>query len=586
MKHLLTLWAALWLGTALHAQIQAPDLRCANTQFNGDVILEWNLPTNTCGSQFNGYRIYVSSDPTQPFVLLTIVTNPAQTTFTHTGANGTNTTWYYYMTTDLICPGEVPLQSVTLDNRPPDVTEIDYVTVNDAGHVEIHWIPNPAPETQSYVILREGASGFNAIDTVFGRLASVYEDVNASPAASPVRYTIVAMDQCGNVGLVNNDPHQTLRLTGEQDPCDRTVLLEWNPYENWPTGVINHQIWVSINGGAPQFIDYIGDTTRYRYTGLNDGEQLTFYITAVRRGGSTRSASSRFRLSANVVMPQSELYLERVTVNAQNQAELTWYWDAAADLETYTILRADSVFNLSPLQVMPATPPLQSINLFTDTSAQTNATSYFYQITSTDSCGGTITSNTANTIHLSGAGRLNFVNELEWTHFQMPFGEVLDYTVYRLENGQETQLATLNFLETRYEDEIDGRRAADQSACYVVEARVRTAFPNGRTAQITSRSNTFCVRQPTRIRVPNAFIPRGNSPEFKPLIVFGEAIEYRMSIFNRWGTMVYQTSNPAQGWNGDYNGQAAPQGIYTYRIEVTQAEGEQLIEQGSVMLIR
>lgn len=586
MKHLLTLLATLWLSTALLAQIQAPDLRCATTQFNGDVNLEWTLPTNTCGTQFNGYRIYVSSDPTQPFTLLTIITNAAQTTYTHTNANGTNNTWYYYMTTDLVCPGEIPLQSVTLDNRPPDVTEIDYVTINDDGYVEIHWIPNPAPETQSYIILREGASGFNAIDTVVGRLQSAYEDRTASPTDGPVRYTIVAMDQCGNVGLVNNDPHQTLHLTSEQDPCDRTVLLQWNAYQNWPTGVSNHQIWVSIDGAAPQFVAYIGDTTRHLYTGVNDGEQLTFYITAVRRGSSVRSASSRVRLSANVVMPQSELYLEQVTVNPQNQVELSWYWDAAADLQTYTLLRADSIFNFAPLQVLPATPPLQPNMSYTDTSALTSATTYHYQLSTTDSCGGIITSNPINTIHLTGEGRLSFVNQLQWTPFQMPYGEVLDYRVYRIENGQETLLGTLNFLETTFEDEIDGRRAADQSACYVVEARVRTVFPNGRTAQFNSRSNTFCVRQPTRIRVPNAFAPRGNNPEFKPLIVFGEAIEYRMMVFNRWGAMVYLTNNPDQGWNGEYNGQAAAQGMYTYRIEVTEAEGQQLVEQGSVLLLR
>ena len=166
MKTIFSLCIGIFLSLSLSAQINPPDLLCVTTLFNGDVELTWDLPTNTCGSTFNGYRVYISNDPTQPFNLLTIVTNPTQTTYTHTNANGTNITWYYYLTTDLVCPNEIPVQSVTLDNRQPDVTEIDYVTVNDAGNIELHWLQNASPETFGYIILWETTSGFVAIDRI------------------------------------------------------------------------------------------------------------------------------------------------------------------------------------------------------------------------------------------------------------------------------------------------------------------------------------------------------------------------------------------------------------------------------------
>ena len=185
MKTIFSLCIGISLSLSLSAQINPPDLLCVTTLFNGDIELTWDLPTNTCGSTFNGYRVYISNDPTQPFNLLTIITNPNQTTYTHANANGTNVTWYYYLTTDLVCPNEIPLQSVTLNNRPPEVTEIDYVTVNDAGNIELHWLENTSPETFGYIIFWESNSGFVAIDTVVGRSITNYEHAGADPAVDP-----------------------------------------------------------------------------------------------------------------------------------------------------------------------------------------------------------------------------------------------------------------------------------------------------------------------------------------------------------------------------------------------------------------
>lgn len=586
MKTIFSLCIGIFLSLSLSAQINPPDLLCVTTLFNGDVELTWDLPTNTCGSTFNGYRVYISNDPTQPFNLLTIVTNPTQTTYTHTNANGTNVTWYYYLTTDLVCPNETPVQSVTLDNRQPAVTEIDYVTVNDAGNIELHWLQNASPETFGYIILWETTSGFVAIDTVIGRSMTSYEHAGADPTIKRESYTIVAIDQCGNVGLVNDEPHKTILLDASIDRCTREVTLNWTPYTTWTNGVSNHQIWVSTNGGSPEFVDYIGDTTQYIYYDVNDGDQLEFFVAAVKRGTSTRSKTSRVSINVDVVQPMSYIYLSNVSVNADNQVNVSWKWDDNADLSLYDALRSDSSFTFNAFLTENISGGISSTASVLDSTVNPNVQSYDYRIESMDSCGNSVLSNYGSTIHLAGEGRLSFENILYWTPFTIVYGEVEDYTIYKTEDGVETPLETVSFLTTRFEDEIDGYDAAQASACYFVVARARMTYPDGSSETIFSRSNTYCVQQPVRLRVPNAFIPSGESPEFKPVLVFGETANFTMRIFNRWGTMLFESNDPNTGWDGRIDGKAIPQGLYTYQMVVTQTNGDVIEQAGSVMLIR
>ena len=37
-----------------------------------------------------------------------------------------------------------------------------------------------------------------------------------------------------------------------------------------------------------------------------------------------------------------------------------------------------------------------------------------------------------------------------------------------------------------------------------------------------------------------------------------------MIIFDRWGHMVYETRDPARGWDGTINGEYAEAGVYTF----------------------
>lgn len=72
------------------------------------------------------------------------------------------------------------------------------------------------------------------------------------------------------------------------------------------------------------------------------------------------------------------------------------------------------------------------------------------------------------------------------------------------------------------------------------------------------------------LEFPDVFTPNddGTNDEFRP--VFRSLKHYSLKVFSRWGRVVYESSNPAEGWNGKIGGSEAPEGTYMY---VAEAEG-------------
>ncbi|MEA3494975.1 MAG: gliding motility-associated C-terminal domain-containing protein, partial [Bacteroidota bacterium] len=61
--------------------------------------------------------------------------------------------------------------------------------------------------------------------------------------------------------------------------------------------------------------------------------------------------------------------------------------------------------------------------------------------------------------------------------------------------------------------------------------------------------------------------------------------QFSLKIFNRWGQIVFSTSNPEIGWDGKYNGKDCPVGNYFYIIQAV-SNNEKFHYNGSINLIR
>jgi gliding motility-associated-like protein len=104
-------------------------------------------------------------------------------------------------------------------------------------------------------------------------------------------------------------------------------------------------------------------------------------------------------------------------------------------------------------------------------------------------------------------------------------------------------------------------------------------------------SRTFRVNEEALIYIPNAFTPDGNGHNegFKPVMSGFRPTLYSFTIFDRWGSMVYQTNDLDGCWNGQYRneGEMSPDGAYNWQIDY-RTEDSPVIQRmgGSVVLLR
>jgi gliding motility-associated-like protein len=100
------------------------------------------------------------------------------------------------------------------------------------------------------------------------------------------------------------------------------------------------------------------------------------------------------------------------------------------------------------------------------------------------------------------------------------------------------------------------------------------------------------------IRFPNAFTPNQNGPSggyyngndigntiFHP-VVDGELVEYRLSIFNRFGVLLFESTDLQIGWDGYYQEELAPQDVYIWKARGKFSNGKTFVESGDVTLVK
>jgi gliding motility-associated-like protein len=103
-------------------------------------------------------------------------------------------------------------------------------------------------------------------------------------------------------------------------------------------------------------------------------------------------------------------------------------------------------------------------------------------------------------------------------------------------------------------------------------------------------SDTVTVQNGCYLDIPNAFTPNGDGVNdyFLPRPTLGKGLAtFSMSIFNRWGELIFQTSNTeGRGWDGRFNDVMQPVGVYIYVIDATFIDGEKEHHQGNVTLLQ
>lgn len=90
-----------------------------------------------------------------------------------------------------------------------------------------------------------------------------------------------------------------------------------------------------------------------------------------------------------------------------------------------------------------------------------------------------------------------------------------------------------------------------------------------------------------RVSMPNAFSPNndGNNDVFRP-IHSPYVRNVVLTVYNRYGQVIYRSADGHSGWNGMLSGRSVDQGAYPYTLTYTIYSGEKKKLNGLVMLVR
>ncbi len=254
--------------------------------------------------------------------------------------------------------------------------------------------------------------------------------------------------------------------------------------------------------------------------------------------------------------------------------ELTWQPDAVFQAENYSIFRQSNGGSFNPLGSGIITPT------FTDTDYQIS-NQYCYRIDYIDACGNTSNPGIAACpVILRYSTNSNNEIILTWTSYT---GWATGVDHYELDKYdlQHTLLETFAVGTAITYTDAD---LTDQGYYYVVRA-----IPNNAVNEESVSNEVNAIRS-LRFAYPKAFTPDRQGPTenetFKVFVTEEFIASFEMKIFNRWGEMIFTTTDLLKGWNGEFNGQPQPEGTYTFTATLRDKTGKTYKRDGSVVLLR
>lgn len=139
-----------------------------------------------------------------------------------------------------------------------------------------------------------------------------------------------------------------------------------------------------------------------------------------------------------------------------------------------------------------------------------------------------------------------------------------NYSSYLWNTGETTSTINLNGLNKYWVEVVNNSGCAGKDTI--------TVTYNGK----FETSNT------------NAFSPNGDliNDEFRPYTNNGCFKKYSIVIFSRSGQKLFETINPSKGWNGTFNNQPMPIGVYYYIINLETTTGFKESKSGYLTLMR
>lgn len=560
-----------------------------NTSTDGKAILSWNAPNSLL---------------TGPYKISKYIIRNGITPVWEVVAEDEENTFYNYFVEDGICDKQINFKieiddpsgcssvsningdwfSETIKPEPP---VFDSVSINIDSHATIRWQASVSPDVFEYILYEVQEDGHLEFDRVTDLF---YVDMRYNACNENRKYDIAAVDNCGNLGLKIQNPQRPILLYDiDFNVCAQQDTLRWEPYIN--VDGENYFIWRKDDRAEYVLIDRLpmpeSDTIMtYIDDDIIPGTTYEYFIQAVFENG-TSSSCKKTITSYTYKIPQ-DTYFVNADVTPENGINLALEVDTTVYSCLWEIHRINPLTNDNVIVKTFRRSEIDSRLIeFDDTEVYPQTTSYEYYAKVFDSCSiQRRPSNHLKTIFLEGSKPDEETNHLSWNAFEGWETEVEKYYIYR-SSGTETTFVLIGSVDSpplEYDDPISTEQANEGIFYYWVEAKQIAGIEYN--YEEYSASNIVSLVFESSVYFPNAFRPGGSNNEFKPIYRYFNGSNYLFQIFNRWGQMVFETTDTEEGWNGLVNGQHQKSGIYVYRLSYKNIYGLEVDKKGTVLLLQ
>ncbi len=493
------------------------------------------------------------------------------------------------------------------------ITNLGRVFVNQDNNAMVEFDNIPDGDiTGYYLFFNDPQNGWIIVDTIAAGASMPYEWTGSMADTRSEQFKVVSVDSCGNVSDdLAVSPYNTIYLRNYLNKCEGFSRISWNEYREFPNGVHEYRVWSQITEPdgtvLPPTILFTAapEDTSFRQNVIKKDYKYCYVVEARDTIANLSSTSNTVCVEAAVPQQSQQLYISKVTNDqSRNSLDISIYIDGQADVRSFQVQRAPEYYG--PYRTIatlgkPTAPPY--IINFQDFGVEPDKFRYFYRVTATDSCGGYDTiSNVASNLKLEVSAAEDVTNRLSWNGYFGWGGYVERYEIYRRRADEFSwkkigeNVTTNGREDTTYTDyEIRDLVEADPTAgdyCYYIKA-IEGGNPQGIVDNMgnpmSAISNEACAQQQAKVYLATAFRPGSSIVEnqtYGPSIRLNEVENYQFYILNRWGKKVFETNNPEERWDGTYEGNDAPQGVYVYYIKFQTPGSSEQEERGNFTLVR
>ncbi|KAA6440181.1 gliding motility-associated C-terminal domain-containing protein [Dyadobacter flavalbus] len=383
---------------------------------------------------------------------------------------------------------------------------------------------------------------------------------NLNPAQI-YRFRLSSTDICGNT---IESPIVSSMLLKEGDfSLDEIISVSWE-HLTFSGNVLQYQL---VRNGTVVFVT--SDQLSYLDTDVKCGTLYEYVIVAV-VSDDVRSYSAPVSLQPKTVAPE---VINTASVTVKDEKTISTQVELTGEglTSTYDLIVERALLGSTDFQQVS---PLDNQSLqFEDSGVNTNESSYCYRFIYENACNvrGPDYSSPVCSIFLE-----NSTSRISWNG-NSPFTQgISSYDLV------QTDAATGNVL-----DEIP--KQLETSHTLDLEAQSAFSFQvkaNSASGNLVSYSNVLNFSQNAILLIPDAFTPNGDAYNERFEVKAYFVTDFSMSVFNRWGEVIFHSRNAAEGWDGNTSGGKAPAGYYLYKIDLTDSAGKEVRKEGSFLLIR